>query len=345
MKIEYDAGTALSIMRGNPVRGWISGKPERMAKERLTTGDFLKVEHRPKFPIDPSWPIFTMGSCFAREVENILMTRGLPLLLRGHGVPAEHFESWNEESGRGGGANRGELSRGALNKYSVRSMAHELKRVLLNESYPDEGLIELAAGQWFDPHASGLRLLGRDEAFANRQRLLAATSTIKDARICFFTLGLTETWLDSQTGLAMNIHPGPNWLARMPERFRFVDYGYDATLSDMLETIQLVRQHCHPEMRFIVTVSPVPLGATFKDADVIVANSGSKSVLRAVAEELYRRFDFVDYFPSYEIVLNSPRAIAFEEDQLHVARNMVAQVMTTFQESYLTPAAQSSQAA
>ncbi len=86
MKIEYDAGTALSIMRGNPVRGWISGKPERMAKERLTTGNYLAIEHKPKFRIDPSWPIFTMGSCFAREVENLLMMRGLRLLLNGHGV-------------------------------------------------------------------------------------------------------------------------------------------------------------------------------------------------------------------------------------------------------------------
>lgn len=75
MKIEYDAGTALSIMRGNPVRGWTSGKPEKMAKERLTTGNYLAVQHKPKFKIDPTWPIFTMGSCFAREVENILMTR------------------------------------------------------------------------------------------------------------------------------------------------------------------------------------------------------------------------------------------------------------------------------
>ncbi len=335
MKIEYDAGTALTIMRGNPVRGWISGKPERMAKERLTTGNYLSVEHKPKFQIDPAWPIFTMGSCFAREVENILMMRGLSLLLEGHGVPAEHFESWNEATGRGGGAARGSLSRGALNKYSVRSMTHELKRVLLDEPYPNEGLIELAPDQWFDPHASGLRLLDQQTALANRKRLTAATARIKDARICFFTLGLTETWLDSETGLAMNIHPGPTWLSRMPERFRFVDYGYEATLNDMLGVIALIREHCHPEMRFIVTVSPVPLGATFKDADVIVANSASKSVLRAVAEELYRRFDFVDYFPSYEIVLNSPRTIAFEEDQLHVARKMVATVMETFERSYL----------
>ncbi len=99
----------------------------------------------------------------------------------------------------------------------------------------------------------------------------------------------------------MNTHPGPARLSRMLERFRFVDYGYEQTLNDMLGVLTMIRQHCHPEMRFIVTVSPVALGATFKDADVIVANSASKSVLRAVAEELYRRFDFVDYFPSYEI--------------------------------------------
>ena len=340
MKIEYDAGTALSIMRGNPVRGWTSGKPEKMARERLTTGDYLAVAHKPKFRIDPSWPIFTMGSCFAREVENILMTRGLPLLLEGHGVPAEHFESWSEETGRGGGADRGQLSRGALNKYSVRSMTHELKRVLLGESYPDEGLIELAPGQWFDPQASGLRLLDRESAFANRRRLTEATAQIKQARICFFTLGLTETWQDAETGIAMNAHPGPTWLQRMPERFRFVDYGYDATLADMEEIIGLIREHCHPEMRFVVTVSPVPFGATFKDADVIVANSASKSLLRAVAEELFRRHDFVDYFPSYEIVLNSPRALAFQDDQLHIARDMVAHVMSTFQSAYLAPAEQ-----
>jgi hypothetical protein len=340
MRIEYDAGTALSIMRGNPVRGWNSGKTERMAKDRLTTGDFLQVDHRAKFQIDPSWPIFTMGSCFAREVENVLMMRGLSLVTKGHGVPAEHFETWNATTGRGGGAAGGELSRGALNKYSVRSMTHELKRVLLDESYPNDGLIELAADQWFDPHASGLRLLDRETAFANRKRLTAATATIKQARICFFTLGLTETWLDSETGLAMNTHPGPAWLARMPERFRFIDYGYDETLADMLSIIEMIRTHCHPEMRFVVTVSPVPLGATFKDADVIVANSASKSVLRAVAEELYRRFDFVDYFPSYEIVLNSPRALAFQEDQLHVARDMVAGVMSAFERSYFSETAQ-----
>ena len=43
-------------------------------------------------------------------------------------------------------------------------------------------------------------------------------------------------------------------------------------------------------------------------------DTGGRIVKADVTEavhELFRRFDFVDYFPSYEIVLNSPRAIAF----------------------------------
>jgi hypothetical protein len=91
-------------------------------------------------------------------------------------------------------------------------------------------------------------------------------------------------------------------------------------------------------MRFIVTVSPVPLASTFKDQDVVVANGGSKATLRAVAEELHRRYDFVDYFPSYEFVTNSPRSLAWAEDQLHVAAPMVARITETFVKLYYPPA-------
>ena len=61
-------------------------------------------------------------------------------------------------------------------------------------------------------------------------------------------------------------------------------------------------------------------------------------MLRQIAfHNPFRRFDFVDYFPSYEIVLNSSPALAFQDDQLHVARDMVQHVMETFQSAYLAP--------
>jgi len=87
-------------------------------------------------------------------------------------------------------------------------------------------------------------------------------------------------------------------------------------------------------MKFVVTVSPVPLGTTFQEADIIVSNSHSKSLLRAVAEEIKRTYDYVDYFPSYEIVMNSPRDLAWREDCLHVQWPMVQHVMQNFKQAF-----------
>jgi hypothetical protein len=213
-------------------------------------------------------------------------------------------------------------------------MAHEIRRVILDENYENEGLIELGPDKWFDPHGSRLRLAPLDQALETRSRIHAAMSEIKKAKIVFMTLGLTETWLDASSGLAMNTHPGANWLAKMPDRWHFVNYDYTEMLSEMTALISLVRETCYSDMHFIVTVSPVPLGATAKNTDVIVANSGSKAILRAVAEDLQHRFEFVDYFPSYEYVVMSPRNLAWHDDQLHVASPLVKHITSNFANAY-----------
>ncbi|HSK40897.1 MAG TPA: GSCFA domain-containing protein [Arenibaculum sp.] len=328
MKIEYSAKQAIKVSRNNAARAW--GGTADSAAVRLTRAECLRLRHKPKFLLDRTAPVFTIGSCFARNVENTMLSHNLPLLLKHHGVPAEEYQSWDEVTGRGGGVGRGQLSRGAFNKYSVHSMSHELKRVLLDEQCPDEGLIQLSGDLWFDPHASMLRNGPFQATLTNRKRIEAAMKEIRNARVMFMTLGLTETWIDAASGLAMNTHPGANWLMRMGDRFHFVDYGFDGIMSEMVGMIELVRETCHRDMRFIVTVSPVPLASTFKDADVIVANSGSKATLRAVAEELYRRYDYVDYFPSYEIVMNTARPFAWHDDQLHVSAAVVKEITETF---------------
>jgi hypothetical protein len=334
MKIQYSAAEVIANSRSNECRSWTGGKPGRSAKERLTTGSFIDLDLKPKFKIQRDWPIFTMGSCFAREVENTLVRLGLPVLLNNHGVPAEAYDSWDEEKGTGGGVQRGRLSRGALNKYNTHSMAHEIRRVVLDEKYENEGLIELARDKWFDPHASGLRLAPLEQALKTRATIHAAMAEVKKAKIVFMTLGLTETWLDADTGLAMNVHPGASWLAKMPNRWQFVNYDYTEMLNEMIGLISLIRETCYSDMHFIVTVSPVPLGATAKNTDVVVANSGSKAVLRAVADDLQQRFEFVDYCPSYEYVATSPRNLAWKEDQIHVASPLVKHITSNFANAY-----------
>jgi hypothetical protein len=334
MKIRYSASEVIENSRANDARSWSGGKPGKSARDRLLSGSFIDLELKPKFEIKPDWPIFTMGSCFAREIENTLVKRGLPILLNNHGVLAEAYDSWNEEKGTGGGVPRGRLSRGALNKYNTHSMAHEIRRVVLDEKYDNEGLIELARDKWFDPHASGLRLAPLNQALQTRRVIHTAMAEIKEAKIVFMTLGLTETWLDAESGLAMNTHPGAIWLAKMPGRWHFVNYDYSEMLNEMIALISLIRETCYFDMHFIVTVSPVPLGSTAKNTDVIVANSGSKAILRAVAEDLQHRFDFVDYFPSYEYVTMSPRHLAWQEDQLHVASPLVKHITSNFATAY-----------
>ena len=47
------------------------------------------------------------------------------------------------------------------------------------------------------------------------------------------------------------------------------------------------------------------------------------------------QYDFVDYFPSYEIVTNSPLAKAWRHDIRHVQNAMVEFVISTFISKYI----------
>jgi hypothetical protein len=328
MDLELSGPEALQNSKLNANRSWAT------VRRRIETGGLMPVQHTPRFTFTRDQKIFTMGSCFARRIEKVLEARGLPLLLSGHGVPAEHFESWDPAKRIGGGVPAGRLSRGALHKYNAHSMVHELRRVLRGATYPQEGLIEMSPGAWFDPHASGLRNLDLETALENRRRIDAATATVREAEVVFLTLGLTETWIDQETGLAMNRAPSARDLLANRHRFRFVDFGFRSILEEMEAGLELIREACNPSMRFIVTVSPVPLSHTFRQTDALVSVTASKSVLRAVAEELRRTFDFVDYFPSYEMVMHSPRELAWQSDQLHVAAPMVSHITTSFMSLY-----------
>jgi hypothetical protein len=54
-------------------------------------------------------------------------------------------------------------------------------------------------------------------------------------------------------------------------------------------------------------------------------------VLRAVAGELAEEFDFVDYFPSYEIIVSSPyRSMFFKNNLRNIHDEGVDYVMTHF---------------
>ena len=76
--------------------------------------------------------------------------------------------------------------------------------------------------------------------------------------------------------------------------------------DDLKASLEKIRS-INPDMKIILTVSPVPLAATMSNHHIVIANTYSKSVLRAVAGQLSTELDYVDYFGSYEILTSCYR--------------------------------------
>jgi len=329
--MSYPAKEALGFAKQNEARQWNIG--HNSAKARLSSGGRMSVTHKPKFKISKDEAVFTIGSCFAREIENALQSHKVPLLLAGHGVIAEKYESWREEKQMGGGVPAGKISRGVFHKYTTHSMFFDVHRAFYGNNVSENGLLELADGRWFDPHAAGLALASKDEALENRASVDAGMRKVNRADVVIMTLGLTESWRENKNGLIMNRAPSGNFLVKRSDLFDFVDFGYDDIVHVLKRLIEMIAENRKDGVKIIVTVSPVP-SSTFSLRDIIPASIGSKSTLRTAAETVSRIYDYVDYFPSYEMVSMSPRGLAWKDDAVHVQPEMVRMVTDTFMQSY-----------
>jgi hypothetical protein len=153
--------------------------------------------------------------------------------------------------------------------------------------------------------------------------------------VVIITLGLVEVWRDKIANTFINTTPIPDALCSHADRYEFQISDFGQNLTNLEQVHALLSQFGHPDFHVVVTVSPVPLMATFSTQDVVIANTHSKSMLRAVAQEWAAAHENVHYFPSYEIVLNSERTVIWEEDLRHVRGPVVQHIMGIFLEHYL----------
>src|SRR5262249_51629331 len=120
-----------------------------------------------------------------------------------------------------------------------------------------------------------------------------------------------------------------------PEQYEFVNFGIDEARDGLIEFCGLVRS-VNPTVRILLTVSPVPLVAAFEPRHVVVSTTYSKAVLRVAAEEATRQCDFVDYFPSYEIIATAAAGRSYYRPDLReVDDTGVRHVMRCFSAHYV----------
>lgn len=267
----------------------------------------------------------TFGSCFAQHISRALKARkmgwidGEPAPM---GTPPELATLFNY----------GVFSARTANIYTAAQL-----RLLLSMAAGETDLsgpeVWEDAGRFRDSLRPAIEPDGfasHAEAILSRQAMLRGLRrAAAQADVFVFTLGLTEGW-ESAGGQPYAACPGTLGGSFDPARHRFVNYRAAAIRADLEASLGLLRR-INPEVRLLLTVSPVPLTATASGAHVLVATTYSKSVLRAVAGEMAEDDAGVDYFPSYEIIAGAPaRACFFEPNLRSVAPQGVEVVMGHF---------------
>jgi tetratricopeptide (TPR) repeat protein len=150
------------------------------------------------------------------------------------------------------------------------------------------------------------------------------------------TLGYVETWFDRKLGLYLNVMPPTQMIRAEPDRFEFRVLSYNDVLAGLNDLYALLQKHRTKPLKMLVTVSPVPLLATFRDMDVLLANAYSKSVQRAALDEFLIGKTGVDYFPSFEFVTLSNPTVAWSRgDYRHVNQDVINRIMDNVMQSYL----------
>jgi hypothetical protein len=175
----------------------------------------------------------------------------------------------------------------------------------------------------------------RDLVAEARGSIDRANREIREADVLILTLGYTETWFLTAGGIPINGTPPSQLLHRAPDRFMFANADYEEVYERLGFIANTLTANLATPPKIILTVSPVPLTDTFTDLDAITANTRSKSVLVAAAQAFVQNHDWIDYFPSYEIVTHSPRDRVWEPDGVHVLAGAVRWVVDHFERAYL----------
>lgn len=277
----------------------------------------------PRFQIETDDLVATAGSCFAQHISKRLMK--------------SNFRFFKAEAepvgGTSGGGGNYEFSARYGNIYTARQLLQLFDRAF-GYYRPIEGAWKRRDGKYCDPFRPGIEPAGFDSAHAVHESRQAHLDAVRrmflELDVFVFTLGLTECWLSKLDGAAYPVAPGVAGGEYGEQEHRFVNFSANEVTEDLsafLSKLDLV----NPRAKIILTVSPVPLVATWECRHVLESTIYSKSVLRVAAGEIVATHKNVQYFPSYEIIVG-PHAKNryYAEDCRSITEAGVDHVMRVF---------------
>jgi hypothetical protein len=283
------------------------------------------------FTISRSTRVATAGSCFAQHIGRSLQSNGCAYYIvesAPDSLPQSQHRDWNY----------GVFSARYGNLYTARQLLQ-----LFDRAYgiykPQLTFWQTRTGSYVDPFRPRVQPPGYasiEDLAADRERHLAAVRQMFETLEVFvFTLGLTESWEYLPDGAVLPLAPGVAGGGWQQELYQFRNYSVPQVEQDLLAFIDRLRE-VNRGAKVILTVSPVPLVATYEDRHVLVSTCLSKAVLRVAANTCSMARENVLYFPAYEIITGPHTGGNYYEDDLRsVNEKGVNHVMRTFFRHFL----------
>jgi hypothetical protein len=279
----------------------------------------------PKYGITQRMKVATYGSCFAQHIGRALAERGFNWFISEPapaGLSAENAKHFNY----------GVFTARTGNIYTVTLLKQWVAWAKNASTVPDE--MWEKNGRFYDPFRPNIEPDGFSSAAelveSRNMAIEAFRRSLMESDVFVFTLGLTESWINKQHGYEYPMCPGTVAGTFEPTQHEFSNQDYGLIRKTVVEVMREIKE-LNPKIKFLLTVSPVPLTATMSGNHVLVATSESKAVLRAVAGALTSQLPYVDYFPSFEIINATPfRGTFFEANQRNVNPAGVNHVMKQF---------------
>ena len=287
----------LPYQDGLKERFWSTG-----VREPLEEGKTIAIHNLFEI-IDENTTVSSAGSCFAQNIGKHLIKENYSFLQTK--LCNDPFQSF-----------------GLGNIYTTRQLYQWLEFCNSNRIWSKDTFFKDAEGQFLDylipknRPVSSLRVINE-----NRNNVaLEFISTLKKSNVFIFTCGLTEC-CKTMSEEILAIAPGTLFGSYDPNIHQFINLNY-LDIRDELKKIEKEIAKINPEIKFIYTVSPVPLTATSGEEHVLVANNFSKSTLRAAVGDHVSSSANAFYFPSYELIThNTLRDWRFEKNLRNVSED------------------------
>ena len=161
---------------------------------------------------------------------------------------------------------------------------------------------------------------------------------ITDSDIIVFTMGVSPTFFHRESG--QHILPkGTNDALALIRNHDFRTTTVAENVAN-LRAIRSILHNANSSAHIILSVSPIPLTATFEMESAIVADCVSKCIMRASVHELMtEQFPNLSYWPSFEVVRwiapHIGRVFGTDDgSSVHVDLSLLSIIFETFIEHY-----------